>query len=190
VIKEIIWTSYRFNDKWFLKAYFFKSLFDVCVCCKKIKMTSWLYFVLQYFMNSFWRELIFDIEIRIYCSVSAIILTNREKKSCREKDLYSLRHCTIGCSVVMRKECKRKSSRCESMASPIESRKSVEEHKNRQDAFFTSYWSQRTAFAVRQQEAPACTRLHGSWIFNTHAHRGHAMEEWRKVSRIVTVMCA
>jgi len=52
-----------------------------------------------------------------------IILTNREKGrySSREEDLCSLRHCR------MRKECKRKSSKCESMASPIESGTSVEE---------------------------------------------------------------
>ena len=153
-------------------------------------MTRWLYI---FYCNILWilfeENLILIIEIRIYCSISAIILTNREEKSyvcvcvCVERKIY-IYYATVGC------ERSAKGSRVDVNRWRVLLKAESPSSKNRQDAFFTSYRSQRTAFAVRQREAPACARLHGSWIFNTHAHRGHAMEEWRKVSRIVTVMCA
>lgn len=117
-------------------------------------------------MNAFRRKFSFSIQIRIitehlYYYIYPIILTNREKIAVKRK-IY-VHYATV------RRERSAKGSRVNVNRWRVLLKAETLSSKNGQDTFFTSYWSQRTAFSA-QREAPACTRLYGFGMFNMHVH--------------------
>lgn len=127
-------------------------------------------------MNAFRRK--FSFQIRIYC-IPNYFNKPREGKVVVKRKIY-VHHATV------RRERSAKGSRVNVNRWRVLLKAETPSSKNGQGTFFTSYWSQRTAFSARQREAPACTRLHGFGIFNTHvrtATRWKNDEKYRESSQ-------